>query len=190
MSAHISSDLTGKFLIALPAIGDGRFARAVILVCAHTPEFAMGLILNKPLIHVKLPRLFDQLNICGDGVLPERTVLDGGPVGADRGFVVHTDDVRDERSTLDVAPGLCMTATRSLLVAIASAAPPQRFQVALGYSGWSGGQLEQELADNAWLVSELDTEIIFSDQPGGKWRAALGRIGVDLSRLQIESGNA
>lgn len=180
----LSADLTGKLLIALPEISEAPFARSVILMCAHTPEFAMGLIVNKPMTHLKVARLLTQLGLETPDTVADRTVLDGGPVAGDRGFVLHSEDVMDERSTLSVLPGICMTATRSLLTAIASDRPPQRFQLALGYSGWSGGQLESELAVNAWLTCEADEDIVFSDVHDDKWGRALARLGVGPGQLQ------
>ncbi len=184
MTDLLTGDLTGKLLIALPEISDAPFARSVILLCAHTPDFAMGLIINKPLTHLKVARLLTQLGHHPPEDLPDRMVIDGGPVAGDRGFVLHSDDVIDEQSTMSVLPGLCMTATRSLLTAIASDRPPQRYQLALGYSGWSGGQLESELAVNAWLTCEADEDIVFSEAHDDKWERALARLGIGPGQLQ------
>ena len=147
----MDTDLTGKLLIALPGIGDTRFARSVILVCAHSPEFAMGIVLNKPMAHLRLPQLFEQLDVPIEADVPDTFVLDGGPVSSDRGFVLHTDDVYNEGASLPVEGDICMTATRDILHAMGSVQPPRRSVLALGYSGWGAGQLEVELAENAWL---------------------------------------
>jgi putative transcriptional regulator len=184
MTEPFDGDLTGKLLIALPEISDAPFARSVILICAHTPEFAMGLIINRPMTHLKIGRLLNQLGHDTPDSLPDRTVLDGGPVAGDRGFVLHSEDVMDERSTLSVKPGICMTATRSLLTAIASDAPPQNYQLMLGYSGWSGGQLESELAVNAWLTCDADERLVFGDAHEEKWTRALARLGIGPGQLQ------
>ena len=186
----MDTDLTGKLLIALPAIGDHRFARSVILICAHSPEFAMGVVLNKPMAHLRLPQLFEQLDVPIEADVPDTFVLDGGPVSPDRGFVLHTDDVFSEGASLPIEGDICMTATRDILHAMGSRHPPRRSVLALGYSGWGAGQLEGELADNAWLVSDLDPELIFSAAHEKKWRHALGRLGIDTGRLQVDPGNA
>jgi putative AlgH/UPF0301 family transcriptional regulator len=120
----MDTDLTGKLLIALPGIGDARFARSVILVCAHSPEFAMGIVLNKPMAHLRLPQLFEQLDVPIEADVPDTFVLDGGPVSSDRGFVLHTDDVYNEGASLPVDGDICMTATRDILHAMGSAHRP------------------------------------------------------------------
>ena len=106
------SDLTGKLLIAMPGIGDSRFSRSLVLICAHEPEYAMGIVLNKPMDDLTLPQLLSQLGIEQDIKLPDDAVLSGGPVGTDRGFVVHTGDFHCEGATLDISHDFCLTATR------------------------------------------------------------------------------
>lgn len=188
----MTTDLTGRLLIAMPSIGDTRFARSVILVCAHAEEYAMGLVVNKPIEYLTLPRLLDQLDVpmCEHSACCDGFVLDGGPVGEDRGFVLHSDDFLCEGATMDVLSGICMTATRDALHAMASDTPPNKAVMALGYSGWGAGQLELELAENAWLVGAPDDAILFGDDHEGKWGRALEKIGVDSGRLQSDSGRA
>ncbi len=186
----MDADLTGKLLIALPGIGDPRFARSIILICAHSPDFAMGIVLNKPMVGLKLPQLLDQLDVPVEIDVSESCVLDGGPVSSDRGFVLHTDDVMSEGATLEVSDDLCMTATRDILHAIGSRAAPRRSVLALGYSGWGAGQLEYELAENAWLIGRPDQELVFGESHEGKWHNALSSIGIDTGRLQINPGRA
>ncbi|MCA8903064.1 MAG: YqgE/AlgH family protein [Hyphomonas sp.] len=186
----MDTDLTGKLLIALPGIGDSRFARSVILICAHSPEFAMGIVLNKPIANLRLPELLDQLDIEGADEVEDTFVLNGGPVATDRGFVLHTDDVISDGATLEIEGDLCMTATRDILHTLASGTPPRRSVMALGYSGWGAGQLESELADNAWIVSDADPDLVFGSAHERKWRHALGRLGIDSGRLQVDPGNA
>ena len=186
----MNADLTGKLLIALPSIGDERFERAVILMCAHSEEYAMGIVLNKPMIGLKLEQLLDQLEVPVEVSLPDNFVLDGGPVSSNRGFVIHTDDVVCEGATLDVADDICMTASLDMLHAIGSEDGPRQSILALGYSGWGAGQLEDELAGNAWLVGRADPELIFGVDYNDKWDAALQRIGIDSGRLQIDPGTA
>lgn len=183
-------DLTGKVLIAMPDIGDSRFSRAVILICAHAEDFAMGLVLNKPVEGLTLPELLEQLDIPMQIAVPQQVVLDGGPVGRDRGFVLHSEDFCCADATMAVADNLCLTATRDVLHAIASLAPPERSVLALGYSGWGPGQIEQELQDNAWLVCDCDPQLIFADNYDDKWRYALDRLGISPGRLQSGAGHA
>ena len=186
----MDTDLTGKLLIALPDIGDPRFSRSVILVCAHSPEFAMGIVLNKPMTGLTLPQLLEQLDIPLEIDIPDELVLDGGPVSSDRGFVLHTDDVISEGATLEIDGEFCMTATRDILLAMGTRRGPRRSVLALGYSGWGAGQLEYELAENAWLVGTPNAELVFGESHDGKWDAALNELGIDSGRLQIHPGTA
>lgn len=183
-------DLTGKVLIAMPGIGDDRFNRAVILVCAHAEDFAMGLVLNKPMEGVTLPDLLDQLGIPVSISVPDMEVLDGGPVGRDRGFVLHSQDFNCDEATMRVGRGLCLTATRDVLHAIASNKPPARAVLALGYSGWGPGQIEAELSDNAWLVCDWDHRLIYDEAHEDKWRYALDQLGISPAFLQSDAGHA
>lgn len=186
----MTENLTGRLLIAMPSIGDTRFKRSVILVCAHSDEYAMGLVLNKPMEGLVLPDLLEQLDIESEIEVPARPVLDGGPVGSDRGFVLHSDDYQCEGATLDVSTNVCLTATRDVLHAIASREPPQDATLALGYSGWGPGQLELEIRENAWLIGKPDPQILFGDDHQDKWEQALDLIGVSSGRLQSSPGRA
>ena len=185
-----SRGLAGRLLIATPVIGDSRFERAVILMCAHSPEHAMGIIVNRPIEALRLPELLDQLGVTKEENAPDRQVLNGGPVDVDRGFVVHTDDYACEEATLPVSEGLALTATRDVLEAMASPSGPREAVLALGYAGWGPGQLESEIQANAWLIAEADNEIVFSEDADEKWAAALARIGVTPAKLSSLSGQA
>ncbi len=182
--------LGGKLLIATPMIGDPRFDRSVILMCDHSDEHAMGIIINKPVSGLRLPELFDQLGIETDTTAPDRAVLLGGPVERDRGFVLHSDDFAADGSTLPVSAGIGLTATKDILEAIASDHPPRRSVLALGYAGWGPGQLEDELTANAWLVADPDEALIFSDTNDDKWEKALAIIGISPEHLSSLSGHA
>lgn len=184
------SFLNGKLLIATPSIGDPRFDRTVILMCDHSADHAMGIVINKPVEGLRMPDLFEQLGIEHAEGAPDRPVLLGGPVDRDRGFVLHSTDFRAEDSTLPVCDGILLTATKDVLEAIASTRPPRRSLLALGYAGWGAGQLEDELAANAWLVTDPDEALIFETEDTGKWEAALDRIGVTPEHLSIISGRA
>jgi len=182
--------LAGRLLIAMPSIGDARFKRSVILVCAHNEDYAMGLVLNKPMDGLVLPDLLEQLEVESQIELPRRPVLDGGPVGSDRGFVLHSGDYQCEGATMDVTTDVCLTATRDVLQAIASDQPPRESTLALGYSGWGPGQLELELQENAWLIGKPDADILFGEDHGEKWSHALDLIGIPSGRLQSMPGRA
>jgi putative transcriptional regulator len=186
----MNTKLTGKLLIAMPSIGDERFARSVILICAHAPEFAMGIVLNKPMTGLTLPILLDQLDIPVRTGIPDTVVLDGGPVSNERGFVLHSNDVQREGSSLEIMDDVHMTATRDILVDIGSDSPPRKCVLALGYSGWGAGQLESELVENAWLVGTPDQDLVFGEDHNAKWSLALERMGVDSGRLQSDAGRA
>ena len=183
-------DLTGKILIAMPGIGDDRFSGAVILICAHAEDFAMGLVLNKPMSGVTIPDLLDQLDIPLSIDLPELEVLEGGPVGRDRGFVLHSDDFNCEEATMQVGDNLRLTATRDALHAIASTKPPQHAILALGYSGWGPGQIEEELQENVWLVSDCEHGLVYEHNHEQKWTRALDHLGISPANLQSDAGHA
>ncbi|MBI1235863.1 YqgE/AlgH family protein [Hyphobacterium indicum] len=182
--------LTGKLLIASPAIGDPRFDRALIYVCDHDEDHAMGIAINNPVEDLRLPALFGQLGIESDIILPDRAVLNGGPVDGDRGFVLHTPDFAHDSATMRVSGNICLTATREVLDAMASDHPPRQAVLALGYAGWGPGQLEDELQASAWLVADPEEGLIFDDRFDDKWERALQQIGVDPARLSAISGHA
>jgi len=182
--------LGGKLLIATPSIGDPRFDRTVIFMCDHSDEHAMGIIVNKPANGLRLPELYEQLELTTECNAPDRDVLLGGPVERERGFVIHTRDFEAGGSTLPVTDSLGLTATRDALEAIASNNPPRQSILALGYAGWGAGQLEEELAVNAWLVAEPDEVLLFGDENDGKWEKALGQIGITPEHLSALSGHA
>ena len=190
MSETDPIDLTGKVLIAMPEIGDDRFAKSVILICAHAEDFAMGLVLNKPMIGLTLPALLDQLDVPLTISVPDYQVLDGGPVGRDRGFVLHSEDFACDEATMRIGSNLCLTATRDVLHAIASDDPPENAVLALGYSGWGPGQIEREISENAWLIADFDTQLIFSQEHEGKWKQALDQLGISPLHLTSGAGHA
>ena len=183
--------LAGSVLIAMPGIEDPRFERAVIFVCAHGDDHAMGLTLNRPLEGLTVSDLLGRLGVDGDAALPEQPVLFGGPVERERGFVLHTDDYESEQGTIAVREGVSLTATRDVLQAMANAADrPRRSVLALGYAGWGPGQLEQELRENVWLTCEPDETLLFGGDHDHKWGAALAKIGVSAGSLSSLSGSA
>src|ERR1035441_935976 len=189
--------LDGQMLIAMPAMGDERVARAVIYVCAHSTEGAMGIIVNQPAGSIKFPDLLVQLEVIPAAErieLPTQAedvkVLKGGPVETGRGFVLHSADFFIENSTLPIDEGICLTATLDILKAIARGNGPESAILALGYAGWAPGQLENEIQANGWLHCAADPELIFGTDTDGKYDKALRKIGIDLGQLSSESGHA
>ena len=181
----------GRMLIAMPGIGDTRFERALIFVCAHSDEHAMGIVVNRPLEGLTVPELLDRLGVNSGIELPPQPVLSGGPVERERGFVLHTDDYSAPDSTLTVTDGIALTATRDVLEAMANAQDAPRCSVlALGCAGWSPGQLEREIKENVWLTCEADEALIFDDDHDTKWERALAKIGVSAGQLSVQSGRA
>ena len=187
----MKNSLAGRFLIATPSMEDRRFKRAVILICDHDEEHAMGIVLNRAMPKLTLPTLLDQLGIECSIKLPRAPILDGGPCQPDRGFVLHTDDWESEESSLPIAHGLRLTATRDVLQAIARGLPPARATMALGYSGWNSGQLETEIRENVWLVADADTDAIFdATNLKSKWESAYARLGLEPWQVSGNVGRA
>ena len=181
---------SGQLLIAMPGISDPRFERALILICAHDRDHAMGLALNRPIEGLTVPDLLERLEIRSTITLPPDLVLLGGPVERERGFVLHTADYHGEH-TLGVGDDVALTATREVLEAMAGHnSAPSRSLLALGYAGWGAGQLEDEIKQNVWLTCEPDAELIFDHDHARKWGRALGKLGVDPERLSATAGRA
>jgi putative transcriptional regulator len=189
--------LDGQILLAMPGMADERFARAVIYVCAHSAEGAMGIVLNRPASDLSFPDLLVQLEIVPEMErirLPGRVsgvqVLMGGPVETSRGFVLHSPDFYIDQSTLPIDDDVCLTATIDILRAIARGEGPAQAILALGYAGWSAGQLESEIQANGWLNCPADPELIFHSAFDHKYEMALRRIGVDPAMLSMDAGHA
>ncbi|WP_296761649.1 YqgE/AlgH family protein [Sediminimonas sp.] len=189
-STSESFDLTGKLLIAMPGMGDMRFQASLILICAHSDDGAMGLIVNKPTADVRLFDLFDQLSIARTDDACDQPVHIGGPVEHARGFVLHGTDYSSPLNTLDIPGGFGMTATQDVLEAMAHGQGPERALVMLGYAGWGGGQLEDEVAQNGWLTCEATQELVFATPDARKWEAALASLGIDAMTLSSSAGRA
>lgn len=181
--------LPGHLLIAMPGMQDPRFAQAVIFLCAHSPEGAMGLVLNHPLASMAFDDLLRQLEL--EPVPPQRRIrlVSGGPVESGRGFVLHTDDWTTEGS-LKVVPGLTLTASLDILKALAGGGGPREGVLALGYAGWAPGQLEEEIQQNAWLSVPADEALIFHEEASRAWQAALAKLHIDPGLLSGAAGHA
>lgn len=185
-----SLDLGGRVLVAMPGMGDPRFARSVILLCAHTPEGAMGLIVNHPARDVDFNGLLDHLEIPRAPGGRDIRVHFGGPVERGRGFVLHSRDYSGGAATMVIPGGLAMTATLDVLEAIARGKGPERALLALGYAGWGPGQLEGEIRRNDWIVADAPADLVFSADDGGKWAAVLRGAGIDPVSLSGTAGRA
>ena len=183
-------DLAGKLLIAMPAMGDPRFAHTVILVCSSSDDGSMGLILNRPAHDLSFGSLLDQLGIPRVAQGRDIRVHFGGPVERGRGFVLHSADYAGGQATMRVAGGYGMTATLDVLEALAQGEGPQVAILALGYAGWGPGQLEAEIARNDWLTAEAPADLVFAADDTGKWTAALRRMGIDPLMLSAHAGRA
>lgn len=189
--------LEGHCLIAMPQMGDTRFEKAVVFLCAHSPEGAMGIVVNKAAKNINFVDLLTQLNVVDEENairLPETArrvpVRSGGPVETGRGFVLHTPDFILKEATLVTASDVCLTATVEILRAIARGGGPSQALLALGYAGWAPGQLESEISNNGWLHVEADHELLFDPTLDGKYERAIAKLGFDPALLSATAGHA
>jgi putative transcriptional regulator len=187
-------NLTGQILIAMPAMEDPYFSKSVILVCNHDHDGAMGMILNHPL-QLNVGDLFEQLDMaCETDYQQERLVHFGGPVQVERGFVLHSP-ATEFNTTMELSEGLAMTSSKDILEAAARDEAPQEMFIALGYTGWSAGQLEEEIQANAWLTLPLEDnqqlhKLIFKLPNDDKLSWAMQQLGVDFATLSEVAGHA
>jgi putative transcriptional regulator len=182
-------NLTRHFLIAMPAMVDPHFTKTLTFICEHSDQGALGIVVNRP-IDMTLDTLLEQIEIesASDG-MRNVPVHYGGPVQIDRGFVLHAP-AGDWQSTLAVDAGIALTTSRDILQAVARGEGPQQLLVTLGYAGWAPGQLEHELAQNAWLTVAADTRILFDTPAEERYEAGLKLLGVDLAMLSDDAGHA
>ena len=184
------TSLTGKLLIAMPAMDDPRFAHSVIYMCAHSADGGMGLIVNKPQSQIHFSDLLEQMGIKKAEGIRDIRVHFGGPVDQSRGFVLHSSEYSSDVGTLEVAKDISMTATMTVIEDIAKGNGPETSMLALGYAGWGPGQLESEIAHNGWLTCDAHSDIIFGRANDHKWSAALKRMGIDPLLLSGSAGRA
>ena len=195
MSEGASSpmNLTNQFLIAMPGMGDGNFAGTVVYMCEHNDKGALGLVINRP-IDINLKHLFEKVDLTLDREdLASTPVYFGGPVQTERGFVLHESldtEGGHYSSTLKIVEGLEMTTSRDVLEALSNGAGPRRVFITLGYSGWSAGQLEEELGRNGWLTVDAEPDIIFNTPVEQRYDKALSLLGIDRNFLMGEAGHA
>jgi len=186
-------NLTNQFLIAMPGMADDTFAGAVVYLCEHTEKGALGLVINKP-IDIKLKNLFEKVELpLTREDLAEAPVYFGGPVQTERGFVLHEQSGGaggHYSSTLTIPGGLEMTTSKDVLEALSNGTGPKRVLITLGYSGWSAGQLEDEMSRNGWINVGAAPEVIFDTPVEQRYERALSLLGIDLRMLSQEAGHA
>lgn len=183
------SFLTNQFLIAMPGLEDPNFFHSVTYICEHNEEGAMGLVINRPM-NMQLGEILEHIDIHDASVDARHIPVHlGGPVQQERGFVLHSP-LGEWEATMQVTDRIGVTSSLDILQAIAHDEGPEKILVTLGYAGWGAGQLEQELADNAWLSGPADPDILFNKPDEERWKAAAASLGVDLDLLSGDAGHA
>lgn len=186
----MTGELTGKLLIAMPQLMDSRFHHSLIYICGHDEKGAMGIVINRAIETHTLSELMTQLNLEGDfSHLEEELVFFGGPVEIGRGFVLHSNDY-DQEGTVKVSSDINLTATLDILSAIAQGEGPHQRLCALGYAGWSAGQLEGEIQSNCWLQTDASLDMLFEIDPEMRWEKALESMGIHPELLSTDAGHA
>jgi len=181
--------LANHFLIAMPSLEDGHFSQSVTFICEHDDNGALGIVINQP-SNVDLPEILHQLNISPDNIPNSPiTILNGGPVQVDRGFILHTP-IGQWDSSLKVTDHIAVTTSKDIMQAIANNEGPENSLITLGYAGWGPGQLEYELSENAWLSCPATEEILFHTPINQRWKAAAMLLGIDLQLLSSQAGHA
>ena len=184
------SDYQGQLLLATPKMTDFRFEKAVILICSHSAEGAMGIIVNKPALELKFEDILTQLKINTQTLGNNPKIYFGGPVEYGRGFVVHSSDYDASESSVTIREEYFLTASREILEDIAKGCGPKNSLLALGYAGWGPGQLENEIFSDSWLMCDPDPDLVFTLRPELKWNDALKKLGVNPSHLATFGGTA
>jgi len=180
--------LRDHFLIAMPSLQDGYFGHTVTYICEHGDDGAMGLVINHP-IDLTLEQILRQLDLDPAPAMTEQTVFRGGPVQPEHGFVLHSPE-KEWNGTRKLSSGLSLTTSRDILEAMAMGKGPAQTLIALGYAGWGPGQLESEIAENAWLVAPASRSILFGLPPYERWNAAARLIGIDMNLISQVAGHA
>lgn len=184
---HFNS-LIDHFLISMPSLENSIFNHSVTYICDHTQEGAMGIIINQPM-PLTLGEVFEQFSLNVDPKVEHAHVLAGGPVNTQQGLVLHRDQGQWD-STMHVTPEICVTASKDIIEAMAKNQAPASAQLALGYAGWSEGQLEQELQENCWLTMPAQSSILFDTPSDQRWSAAAKHLGVNLDLISSQKGHA
>jgi len=185
--------LTGKLLIAMPTMGDPRFHKSVIFVCAHDEHGAMGLVINQEVQGVAFNELLKQLDMASDIKVDldalKLPVMQGGPVDNSRGFLLHSSDFK-QKDTIDIDEQFALSGTIDALEDVARGEGPKDMLFILGYAGWTSGQLDEEIQQNAWLIADADTKLVFNEDAQAKWDQAVQQLGIDPAMLASDFGNA
>jgi putative transcriptional regulator len=189
-SAGGENFLEGKLLIAMPGMADPHFEKSVIFMCAHSAEGAMGIMINKPVSGLSFHDLMEKLELKVTAETPNFPILYGGPVETGRGFVLHSGDYESSEATLPVSEDVSLTATLDILRAMADGRGPEHAIFALGYAGWTAGQIEDEIRRNGWIHCDSDPDLLFDGDVDGKWVTALRKLGIDALGLSAHAGHA
>jgi putative transcriptional regulator len=182
--------LDGTLLVAAPGMADPRFVGAVIFLCTHSDRGAMGIVINKPAAGVAFADLAEQLDVKATCAVPKLSVMIGGPVERSRGFVLHSPDYNLDRATIHVTDWCSMTGHVGVLRELIGGKGPERAVLALGYSNWGPGQLEEELRDSSWLMADASPQLLFDTPADDLWDSCLSRIGVNPAMLHSIAGRA
>ncbi|MGF1715042.1 YqgE/AlgH family protein [Photobacterium chitinilyticum] len=188
-------NLTNHFLVAMPSMQDPNFKGSVVYVCEHNDDGAMGIVINLP-IDISVGNMLEQIEVERD--LPvnnpaslEQPVFNGGPVSGDRGFVLHLHLQKGHfSSSINITEQVSVTTSKDILPLLGTMESPEKFLVALGYAGWTSGQLEQELAENTWLTTEADPDVVFNTPINERWDKAVAQLGISSAHLSIDTGHA
>ena len=182
-------NLTGQLLISMPSLNDERFFKTVIYLCAHSKDGAMGIIINKKIDYDLYPDLLQQLGIDKPLGNKKLFIRYGGPVESGRGFILHSDEIM-QKDTLSIEKGVALTSTAEFFEDLSEDKGPRNSILALGYAGWSPGQLENEILSNSWMTLQTDTSFLFDDEVSNKWLNAYKLLGIDPNKLSYQSGRA
>ena len=186
-------NLQHHFLIAMPGLQDPLFKRSVVYICEYNDDGAMGIIINKPLENLKVEGVLDKLKIKPEGrdlaIRLDKPVFVGGPLAEDRGFILHTPP-DNFSSSIRISDNTIITTSRDVLETLGTNNQPSEVIVALGYSSWEKGQLEEEILDNAWLTAPADLNILFKVPIADRWREAAKLIGIDIQTMPVDAGHA
>ena len=182
-------NLTGQLLISMPSLNDERFFKTVIYLCAHSKDGAMGIIINKRIDYDLYPDLLQQLGIDKPLGNKKLFIRYGGPVESGRGFILHSDEIM-QKDTLSIEKGVALTSTAEFFEDLSEDKGPRNSILALGYAGWSPGQLENEILSNSWMTLQTDSSFLFDDEVSNKWLNAYKLLGIDPNKLSYQSGRA
>lgn len=186
---HAENSLSNQLLIAMPGMADPNFSSTVTLICEHNDEGALGIVINRPL-QLQLGGLLEQLEVRdADPAVAAFPVLLGGPVGPEKGFVLHDSNYSFENS-IQISGDIYLTFSRDVLDSMAAGTGPAKSLVALGYAGWEPGQLESEMLANSWINVPATPAIVFDMPFADRWSAAAGTLGIDISRIAPDVGHA